>query len=144
MDIIDDAVSKAKEVFGVARQKTGEVVNTQKQKFDIATLESKRKKDFEQLGMLYFNQVKDSQVTDAGMADIITAIKEKDEKITLLQAELNAAKNKCVCPKCGALIEADSNYCNICGEKLVYDSAEQTEEPAEEAEAQPSDEPTEE
>ena len=125
MEIFDDAVSKAKEVFDVARQKTGEVVTAQKQKFDIAALESKRKKDFEQLGMLYFNQVKDQENLDSAMTDLIVAIKSKDQKIALLQAELNAAKNKSVCPKCGALIDANSLYCNICGEKLVYDSAQE-------------------
>lgn len=42
MDFIDDAVTKAKEAFDVACKKTNEVVTTQKQKFDIASLEAKR------------------------------------------------------------------------------------------------------
>ncbi|MBQ7726167.1 MAG: hypothetical protein IJT66_03390 [Clostridia bacterium] len=125
MDFFDDAVSKAKEVFDVACQKTGEVVNNQKQKFDIATLENKRKKDFEQLGMLCFEQMKEEEAPDAAIADLITAIRLKNEKIALLRAELNAAKNKCNCPKCGALIDADSIYCNLCGAKLVFDSEEE-------------------
>ena len=37
MDFLDNAVVKAKEAFDIAYKKTNEVVNTSKQKFDIAT-----------------------------------------------------------------------------------------------------------
>ena len=134
MDILDETLSKAKEVFGVARQKTGEVVNTQKQKFDIAALESKRKKDFEQLGILYYNSIQAGESPSAEVEEIVAAIQDKNEKIARLRAELNAAKNKRICPKCGATIDADSVFCNLCGEKLVYDSEEQPEESADPSE----------
>ena len=38
MGFLDDAINKTKEVFDVACQKTGEVVTTEKQKFNIASL----------------------------------------------------------------------------------------------------------
>ena len=50
MDFFDDAVNKAKEALDVACKKTNEVVTTQKQRFDIASLEAKRTRDFEALG----------------------------------------------------------------------------------------------
>ena len=61
MDFIDDAVTKAKEAFDVACKKTNEVVTTQKQKFDIASLEAKRTKDFEALGRFYYSELKESK-----------------------------------------------------------------------------------
>ena len=57
MDFLDNALEKAKEVFDVARTKTTEVVSTQKQKFDVVSLENKRSKDFEQLGIFYFDMI---------------------------------------------------------------------------------------
>ena len=51
MDFFDDAVNKAKEALDVACKKTNEVVTTQKQRFDIASLEAKRTRDFEALGL---------------------------------------------------------------------------------------------
>ena len=64
MDFFDNAVSKAKDVFDVACKKTEEVVTTGKQKLDIATLENKMTKDFEALGRIYFEQIKDNDDLD--------------------------------------------------------------------------------
>ena len=44
LDSLDQAMNKAKDVFDVACKKTGEVVNTQKQKFDVSTLKTNVKK----------------------------------------------------------------------------------------------------
>ena len=124
MDFFDDVVNKAKEAIDVASKKTGEVVNTQKQKFDIASLENKRAKDFAVLGEIYYNKIKDGEAQDENISELVLSIKEKSEKIEKLKAEVNSAKNKRICPKCGAAIEQTSNYCNACGEKLFYDSEE--------------------
>ena len=124
MNFFDDMVNKAKEAIDVASKKTGEVVNTQKQKFDIASLESKRAKDFAVLGEIYYNKIKDGTVEDENVSELVLAIKEKSEKIEKLKAEVNSAKNKRICPKCGAAIEQTSNYCNACGAKLFFDSEE--------------------
>ena len=124
MDFFDDMVSKAKEAIDVASKKTGEVVNTQKQKFDVASLESKRAKDFAVLGEIYYNKIKDGEAADENISELVLSIKEKSDKIDKLKAEINNAKNKRICPKCGAAIDQISNYCNACGEKLFYDSEE--------------------
>lgn len=124
MDFFDDMVNKAKEAIDVASKKTGEVVNTQKQKFDIASLESKRAKDYAVLGEIYYNKIKDGAVEDENVSELVLAIRAKSEKIEKLKAEVNSAKNKRICPKCGAAIEQTSNYCNACGAKLFFDSEE--------------------
>lgn len=124
MDFFDDVLNKAKEAIDVASKKTGEVVNTQKQKFDIASLENKRAKDFAVLGEIYYNKIKDGEAQDENISELVLSIKEKSEKIEKLKAEVNSAKNKRICPKCGAAIDQTSNYCNACGEKLFYDSEE--------------------
>ena len=124
MDFFDDMLNKAKDAIDVASKKTGEVVNTQKQKFDIASLESKRAKDFAVLGEIYYNKIKDGEAEDENISELVLSIKEKSEKIDMLKAEINSAKNKRICPKCGAAINQIANYCSACGEKLFYDSEE--------------------
>ncbi len=124
MDFFDDMLSKAKDAIDVASKKTGEVVNAQKQKFDIASLESKRAKDFAVLGEIYYNKIKDGEASDENISELVLSIKEKSDKIDKLKAEINNAKNKRICPKCGSAIDQISNYCNACGEKLFYDSEE--------------------
>ena len=68
--------------------------------------------------------VKDGEADDENISELVLSIKEKSEKIDKLKAEVNSAKNKRICPKCGAAIDKISNYCNACGEKLFYDSEE--------------------
>lgn len=121
MDFFDNAVNKAKEAIDVACKKTNEVVNTQKQKLDVAALENKRAKDFELLGMLYYESIKNCGSEDKKINDIVSEISSKNEKIKKLKEEINSAKNKRICPKCGAAVEECSNYCNACGEKLVFE-----------------------
>ncbi len=121
MDFFDNAVNKAKEVFDVAYKKTNEVVQTQKQKFDVSTIENKRNKDFMQLGELYYNQIKDTEIENEKIKDLVEAITEKNMKIDELKQEINAAKNKRICPNCSANIDDNSIYCSVCGAKLTID-----------------------
>ncbi|MBQ6847542.1 MAG: hypothetical protein IJO62_01330 [Clostridia bacterium] len=88
MDFFENAVSKAKDVFDVACKKTGEVVNTGKQKLDIATLENKMAKDFERLGRVYFEQIKDADGLDEATAKIKNAILEKQSEINKIKEEM--------------------------------------------------------
>ena len=124
MDFFDNAVNKAKEVFDVAYKKTNEVVSAQKQKFDVASVENKRAKDFEALGMLYFDIIKDSDIENSEVKNIVEEIKAKNEKIKALREEINNTKNKRICPSCNASISKESVFCNVCGAKLTIDSEE--------------------
>ncbi len=62
--------------------KTNEVVTTQKQKFDIASLEAKRTKDFEALGRFYYSELKDNKIENEEAARLVAAIDEKNAKST--------------------------------------------------------------
>lgn len=122
MDFLDNAVSKAKEAFDIACKKTGEVVTTQKQKLDVVGIENKRSKDFIALGEIYFEMIKDTEIDNIQIKDLVDAIKDKNEKIAELKSEINAAKNKRICPQCGANIDDTSIYCSVCGAKLQFES----------------------
>ena len=88
MDFFENVVSKAKDVFDVAYKKTEEVVNTGKVKLEIATLENKLAKDFERLGRIYFEQIKEADC-DIEVHSLKSAIYEKQEKIANLKEELD-------------------------------------------------------
>ncbi len=121
MDFFDNAVNKAKEAIDIACKKTEEVVTVQRQRFDIATVENKLNKDFEKLGKLYFDSLKDSEPENEDMKALVNKIKEKYNKIKELKDEINTTKNKRVCPNCAASIEKDSVFCSSCGTKLKID-----------------------
>ena len=124
MDFLDTAIIKAKETIDVVSKKTGEIVNTEKQKFDVATLKSKLQKDYAELGRLYYASVKENNELDADTKAVVEQITEKIAAIEALNAEIAGAKNKRVCPACKSSIPENSKFCNICGEKLVFESEE--------------------
>ena len=100
MSFIDDAINKTKEVFDVACKKTDEVVTTQKQKFSIASLESKREKDFADLGRIYFELAKNSTDLTDEARNLVDAISEKNAEIARLNQDIQNTKNKsCYSPQ---------------------------------------------
>lgn len=85
MDFLDEAVLKAKEVFDIACQKTGEVVNTSKQKIEVLTLQKKLEKNYMALGEIYFEQIKDCP--DAQTSEYVAQIKDLMQKLASLGNE---------------------------------------------------------
>lgn len=118
MDFFDNALGKAKEAIDIVSKKTGEVVNTQKQKFDIASIENKRSKDFEKLGEIYYAILKDTDIEDENTKALVDAITQKDEEIMRHNTELNKLKNQKKCEFCNAVIGKDAVFCPICGKKI--------------------------
>lgn len=121
MDFLDNAIDKAKEAFDIAYKKTNQVVNTGKQKFDIASLQNRCSKDFEALGKIYYNLIKNTEIEDQDTKFLVEAINDKNAKIAELKEEINAAKCKRTCPVCAAAISENSVYCSACGAKLEFE-----------------------
>lgn len=121
MDFLENAVGKAKEVFEIAYKKTEGAVNTGKQKIDVAAIENKLSKDYEALGKLYYESIKDAEDLGEDIAALKSSIEEKLENIASIKDEINRAKNKVNCPQCGAIIEKDAIYCSACGAKTKYE-----------------------
>lgn len=121
MDFLDNAIDKARELFDVASKKTNEVVTTQKQKFDVSSIENKRSKDFQKLGEIYFDMIKDTEIENEEIKSIVEEITLKNQKINELNEEINNAKNKKICPTCSAAIDKNSVFCSFCGAKLTID-----------------------
>lgn len=118
MDFLDNALYKAKEAIDVVSKKTGDIVTTQKQKFDIASLENKRSKEFQKLGEVYFNLIKDSEIENENIKNSVESIIRMDNEIYRLRDELNTVKFQKVCPFCKTNISKTAVYCSSCGAKL--------------------------
>lgn len=125
MEFFDTAVNKVKDVFGVAYKKTEEVVTTQKQKIDIASMENKLSKEYEKLGKLYYDNIKNENIVEGELKDIVDVISAKITEIDAAKAELAKSKSKRLCPVCSEPIDISSNFCNHCGAKLTFEETEE-------------------
>lgn len=122
MDFLDNAIIKAKETIEVVSKKTGEIVTTEKQKFDVAALKSKLQKDYAKLGRYFYVSITEETELDSDAKAIVEEIKNKIEAIEALNSEIANSKNKGVCPACKSSIPENSKFCNVCGEKLYFES----------------------
>lgn len=96
-------------------KKTGQLADTVKMKYAIASEESELKKKYERIGeMVYRAKSGDGELSDE-INTICDDIQLTLEKITDLKERLQVIKNKKSCPHCGAEIAADSPYCSACG-----------------------------
>ncbi len=119
MEFFEDAINKARDAFDTACKKTNDVVNLQKQKFDLASMESKLSKDFEKFGRVCYDFV-------ATGGEVTAEAKALAEEITAKKAEIEAARNdilkaqgKKFCGKCGAANVSEAHFCYTCGESFI-------------------------
>lgn len=120
----NDAVNKTKEAFAVAKDKTAEIINVGKMKYDIAALERELGKLYTALGMKTYENIGNLQNADSDILDAAERIRLKKEEISAAKAELLKAKAKRLCPKCGSAIDENAVFCSICGEKLIFNEDE--------------------
>ena len=136
MEFFEEAINKVKDAFDVATKKTNDVVSLQKQKFDLASMQSKLSKDYETLGRLCLDTV----ISGADLSDEAKAlageIVDKEEQAEKLNAEILKAKGKKFCASCGTANNAEANFCYVCGHKLAEEEAQDEEPQAEEPQTQ--------
>lgn len=95
MGFLDDAITKTKEVFDVACKKTDEIVTVEKQRFNIASLKTKREKDYIELGKIYFNMIKDDyEDANEEVRNLVCEIIQKNEEIERLTEEIQNIKSQ--------------------------------------------------
>ena len=95
MGFLDDAINKTKEVFDVACKKTDEIITVEKQRFNIASLKSKREKDFTLLGKIYFDMIAEDYADQSDeVRSIVDGIIAKSEEIDRLREEMENFKNQ--------------------------------------------------
>lgn len=117
---LDNILVKAKEVFETAYKKADDVVSVQKQKFDVSALENKLNKDFEQLGRICYDEMKNGAFSDnEKFKSAFDEIASKSAQIEEMKKEILKAKNKKRCPSCDAAIDINSVFCNVCGVKFT-------------------------
>ncbi len=125
MDLFDEIIDKAKVAFDVAVKATEDAVDTGKQKFNIASYESKLNKDYKSLGKAFYDLKKTGEIDNEAVDGLLASIDEKLAKIEELKEEIRKAKADRVCANCGAAIEENIIFCPICGQKLEFTSDEE-------------------
>ena len=117
-EFFDNAVDKAVAAFDIAKKKTTEVFTSGKQLIDIASLENKLKKLYEETGKLYFASEVNGAENAEEMAAKLELIKEKLAEISAAKEENAKINGKRYCDECGSYNEKSAKFCSKCGSKF--------------------------
>lgn len=107
-------VNAGKEVESRAK----DVSNVAKIKMDIRNKESFLEKQYALLGKKFYEAHKEEEVEESVY---FPSIKEAEEQIAHLKADLLAAQGAVECPVCGGKATQDAAFCPKCGASLTQD-----------------------
>lgn len=132
MDFFNKLTKKAKETYGVASKKTGEIAKEAKLKMKINESKSEINNLYQEIGKKVYEKH-----TLSGEIDIKVDLEEECTKIDVLTAEIENClnqirelKDKKQCPKCFNEIELNAKFCNHCGAKQEQDVVDLVQEDA--------------
>ena len=122
MEFFDDVINKTRDAIDVAYKKTNEVVSIQRQKFDIAAMESKLANDYQNLGRVCFDIINDEKEITAEAKMLVKEIAKKQAEIEDARAKVSRAQGKKFCPKCGIANVSEAHFCFACGESFIEEN----------------------
>lgn len=107
----DSIVNAGKEVESMAK----DVSATARIKMDIRSKETFLEKQYALLGKAFYDAHKDEEVEEQVY---FTSIREAEEEIARLNADLLAAQGAVECPNCGSRQPENNTFCSECGSSL--------------------------
>lgn len=117
-NVFDNIIETAKDVYGVASKKTGELVEISKIKLECVKINGEIKKLYERLGNTVYSMMKANYENQSLVDSLVEEITENLNKLAELNTKLSDIKNINICPACNAKNPEDNYYCAKCGSRL--------------------------
>jgi hypothetical protein len=124
---------KLNELASQARDKTADVIETQKLNSKIGSEKSAISDVMKKIGEYYYGKYAAGEAADPAIAEMVTEIDAHIKAIQDVEAQLRAIKDEApaqpspqsqpaaqgkTCPACGAALKPDVRFCGECGAKL--------------------------
>ena len=117
MAFFDDLGKKISSASQSAVQKTKEMAEIAKLNSQISDEEKKLNSYYSQIGKLYIQIHRND--FGAEFAELMTAVKQSEDKIVSCKKTIEDVKGIARCVKCGAEIPSTAAFCNACGEPVA-------------------------
>ena len=117
---------KLNELTSTVRDKTSDVIETQKLNSKINSEKSAIADLMKQIGESYYKKYASGAPTDPEIADLLANIDAHNKAIQDVEAQLKSIKDEAApaagtavfCGACGAKNEPGTNFCGSCGAKM--------------------------
>ena len=87
-EFFDDIMGKLNKTAGTVGEKVDEVVEVQKTKAKIRTLEQSNKKDLKNLGVIIYEKYKNEEMVDQEFVELCEEIEKREKEIKEFEQEL--------------------------------------------------------
>ena len=122
MGFVDETANKAKEVLDYAGKKSGELYDLQKLRVNAMSARTRLSKQYEALGRIAYENYRTGDEIGIDFNEIAADITQKTAELKDLEARIAECKGKRVCPVCKATNAKKAVFCNICGQRIVFDN----------------------
>lgn len=140
MAFFEELKKSFSDVTDTIAKKSGEIVEVQKLKMKKSGLESDIKKNYIQLGRIYFHQMEESGVIDEVSEEFFQSIVEAKESIEEIKVKLEEMSKEKTCTVCGEKSPKSMAFCPHCGTKFENSEKEDSDACADESEEMTEDE----
>lgn len=89
-ELFENIVDKIGETAETVGKKAGEVVEVQKIKGKIRTLERNNRRDFRDLGRMIYERYQNGEIQEGDFFDLCENISEREEEIKMCEAEIQS------------------------------------------------------
>ena len=124
MAFFNDLGKKITDTVDVVGKKTNEVVEIQKLRGQISSLERETAGCYEELGRILFEKYENHEELPEEAEALCDTIAANMVLITEYENEIADMKGQQKCPSCGAVVKNDMNFCPKCGAKVKEEEEE--------------------
>lgn len=136
-EFFEELGKKLGETADTVSAKAGEVLEVQKIRTQIRTMERSNERDYQDMGKIIYEKFKNGDVVDTALTAICDVIAQREEEIAEMEKQAAEVQGSTVCDTCKKYVEKGLAYCPHCGERIketVRDVAEEVKETVKDAE----------
>ena len=124
----EDLGKKIGETTETVTSKAGEMMEIQRLRGQIRTLERGNEADMLEMGRFLYEKYQAGEVMDEQVQMLCEKIDNRTESIERHQAKIEEIKGTNTCAECGKQVEKEMAYCPYCGAKKEEDIWDETED----------------
>ena len=125
MSFWDDLQKTLSEATDFTVQKTTELSDLAKLKYNIHSSEKKLDRIYSELGKIYFDIRKNGADRESEAATLVMQADKLICDIANMKAEGAKLKKTNVCPVCSAEVSKECTFCPVCGTKICEDECDE-------------------
>ena len=124
----EDLGKKIGETTETVTSKAGEMMEIQRLRGQIRTLERGNEADMQEIGRFLYEKYQAGEVMDEQVQMLCEKIDNRTESIERHQAKIEEIKGTSTCAECGKQVAKEMAYCPYCGAKKEEDIWDETED----------------